>query len=52
MPAETLPALRRRLKGMSQRELDEYMDVEVQAGRDDGPAWAVAYEVWEKRNDQ
>ena len=50
--AQTLRALRRRLRGLSQQELDEYLDAEVRAGRGTGPAWDVAYRVWEITNDQ
>lgn len=45
----SLSELRARLKALSQRELDAYLDTETQAGRDDGPEWDVAYEVWESR---
>lgn len=33
---------------MSQRELDEYLDRLSDAGKDDSPEFARAYEIWEK----
>lgn len=42
-----LRRLRRRLRAMSQDELEEYIDTQVRERRDDGPAWDVAYRIWE-----
>lgn len=37
--------------GMSQAELDEYLDQLVQAGRDDSDEFHAAYREWERRED-
>lgn len=46
----TLRRLRRRLRAMSQDELEEYIDTQVREGRDDGPAWDAAYQIWEEQS--
>jgi len=43
-------SIRERVAGMSQRELDEYLDELVEKGREDSREFAVAYAEWERRD--
>ncbi|WP_275886602.1 hypothetical protein [Leifsonia aquatica] len=37
-------------KGMSQQELDDYLDELVKHGKEDTPEFARAYNEWERRD--
>jgi len=38
------------VKGMSQAELDDYLDKLVAAEREDSPEFHIAYAEWERRD--
>lgn len=42
-------SLRAQVAGMSQAELDAYLDKLVEKGREDSREFAIAYEEWERR---